>query len=116
MQKKLKGLACLYRSILQKRTKIELIDDLCSLMSSYGLHMVEERDKRAAGGHKKNLRYMNKKATFAYAFKKLRLTGKFTLLTLQKYLYRNHPDPDHNYWYLSGTNTWYTKLRKGGTL
>ena len=48
MQKKLKGLDGLYRSILQKRTKLELIDDLCSLMSTYGLHMIEETEKRSS--------------------------------------------------------------------
>ena len=118
MQKKLKGLDGLYkyRSILQNQTKIELIDDLCSLMSTYGLHMIEETDKRAAGGHKKNLIYANKKETFAHAFNKLRMKGKFSLKSLRLYLEENHPGPDPDYWERKGTETWYAKLRKGETL
>ena len=116
MQKKLKGLDGLYRSILQKRTKIELIDDLCSLMSTYGLHMIEETGKRKAGGDKTNLRYTDKKNTFADAFNKLRMKGKISLKSLRQYLEENHPGPDPDYWERKGTETWYAKLRKGETL
>ena len=126
MQKKLKGLGGLYKSILQKRTKLELIDDLCSLMSTYGLHMIEETKKRAAaGGHGKSLLYKDKKKMFAYAFNKLRMEGEMTLKSLRQYLEKNHPDPNPNpnpnpkldtYWERGGTNKWYTKLRKGEPL
>ena len=121
MQKKPKDLDVLYRSILQKRTKKELIDDLCSLMSTYGLHMIEETEKRKAGGDKASLRYKDKKDTFADAFNKLRMKGKFSLKSLRLYLEENHPDPDPDpkldtYWYRSGTKTWYAKLKKGETL
>ena len=125
MQKKPKGLSGLYRSILQNRTKIELIDDLCSLMAVYGLHVIEkkeERDKRVAGGHRKSLIYENKKKTFAHAFNKLSMEGEISLKILRLYLDKNHPDPDPNpkpklepYWYRKGTETWFAKLRKGET-
>ena len=113
MQKKQKGLDVLYRSILQKRTKKELIDDLCSLMSTYGLHMIEETEKRKAGGDKASLRYTDKKNTFADAFKKLKMEDKFTLKSLRRHLEENHPGPDPDYWGCKGTETWYAKLRKG---
>ena len=122
MQKKLKGLGGLYKSILQKRTKLELIDDLCSLMSTYGLHMIEETKKRAAaGGHAKSHIYADKKKTFAHAFNKLRMEGEMTLKSLRQYLEKNHPDPNPDpkldtYWERGGTNKWYTKLRKGEPL
>ena len=125
MQKKLKGLDSLCRSMLQKRTKLELIDDLCSLMSTYGLHVIdkkEERDKRVAGGRKRQLIYVNKKKTFVHAFNKLRMEGETSLKSLRQYLEKNHPDPNPNpnpklepYWYRKGTETWFAKLRKGQT-